>query len=295
MKRGQIVLGFVLAIALVVSILGGGLASAAVSGIAADACTLSVRLVNQDPYPAVPGDYVKLVFQVDGASDPTCGEITAKLTPEYPFSLDPGVSNSVKVKAGTYLGQDFQSYFLAPYQVRIDKDALDKDYTIKLNVGSSNTAAGDYRFNVTVKDQRTDFEVSVKDYSYTTNIMILEIINVGKNDAEAVTVDMSNQDNMQVKGSSRNIVGSLNANEDTTFNFEGIPKDGSIKMTITYTDKNNVRRSIEKTVTFNSAYFQNRIADKKSSPVLLYVIIAVVVILLIFWWRRRSRKNKSLK
>ena len=40
-----------------------------ISGVFAGVCDLDVSLINQDPYPAIQGDYVKLVFQVDGHSN----------------------------------------------------------------------------------------------------------------------------------------------------------------------------------------------------------------------------------
>ena len=47
--------------------------------ISAEACSLDVKMVNQDPYPAIPGDYVKIVFQVEGISNSDCGEIEFEL------------------------------------------------------------------------------------------------------------------------------------------------------------------------------------------------------------------------
>ena len=34
--------------------------------VSAIACDLKVSMINQDPYPAIPGEYVKIVFQVEG-------------------------------------------------------------------------------------------------------------------------------------------------------------------------------------------------------------------------------------
>ena len=54
------------------------------------ACNPDASLINQDPYPAVPGDIVKVVFQVDGTDNPECGTVTLEIIPEFPFSLEPG-------------------------------------------------------------------------------------------------------------------------------------------------------------------------------------------------------------
>ena len=37
-----------------------------ITGLVSASCVLDTTLLNQDPYPAVPGDYVNLVFQVTG-------------------------------------------------------------------------------------------------------------------------------------------------------------------------------------------------------------------------------------
>ena len=55
-------------------------------------CDLDVTLLNQDPYPAVPGDYVKLVFQLEGIDDTDCNDITFNLLADYPIEFNPGES-----------------------------------------------------------------------------------------------------------------------------------------------------------------------------------------------------------
>ncbi len=42
-------------------------------------CELNTTLLNQDPYPAVPGNYVKLVFQVKGVDNSECNDIIFEL------------------------------------------------------------------------------------------------------------------------------------------------------------------------------------------------------------------------
>lgn len=266
------------------------------SGLASAECTLNAKLINQDPYPATPGDYVDVVFQLDGVSNPECGEVTFTLIQNFPFSLDPGVDASETINAGTY-SKDFSSFLLVPYKIRVDKDALDGDnkievrYSSKVQAGQSISKVTSFVINV--QDQRTDFEVSIKDYNPATNTITFEILNVGENDVEALTVDIPKQDNIDVKGSSRNIVGSLDSNEDTSFSFEATPSDGDITMQISYTDSVNQRRSVEKSVYFDSSYFDDRVRDKKSNSWIWYVVVIVVLLALYIWYRiRKKRKHK---
>ncbi|MEI6732076.1 MAG: hypothetical protein WCK90_05370, partial [archaeon] len=151
------------------------------------------------------------------------------------------------------------------------------------------------KFNITIEDSRSDFEINVKDYNAATGSFILQILNIGKYDVDAVTIQIPKQANIDVKKTDRVIAGTLNANEDTTTTFEAIPKDGAINVTVLYNDANGVRRTVDKTVVFDSSYFTGRIADQKSGISAWYYVIAlVVVVVLIFIWRKRRKNAKKM-
>ena len=259
---------------------------------ASASCSLSIQLRNQDPYPAVPGDYVKLVFQVDGIANPECTEVQFELIDDYPIHFDPGTSKIFSINSGGY-SSDFSSFALVPYKVRVDENALDGDNEIKIRymigrTGTFYTKA----FNLSVEDSRTDFEISVKDYNAVTSILTFEILNIGKNDVEALTVDIPTQKNIDVKGSRRNIVGSLDSNDDTTFSFEAKPRQGQIDVILSYNDQNNVRRSLEKSVMFDPQDFEGRVSSKKSNTGSYILAIIIAVVIAIWFWRRRVKKKK---
>ena len=86
-------------------------------------CDLTVSLINQDPYPAIPGDYVKVIFQVYGVSEKSCGEVGIELIEKYPLVFDPGMDSIVKINSGVY-AKDFGEFLIAPYKIRVDNDAL---------------------------------------------------------------------------------------------------------------------------------------------------------------------------
>ena len=182
-------------------------------------CDLTVSLLNQDPYPAIPGDYVKLVIQVRGVDNPNCGETVFELVGTYPIHFDPGQDGIKRMKYGGYV-LDSDNFLLLPYKVRVDENALNGDQNVSFRylVGDSNTYITK-SLEINVQDSRSDFEVSVKDYNSATKILTFEILNIGKNDVAALTVDVPIQPNLDVKGSRRNIVGSLDSNDDTTFSF----------------------------------------------------------------------------
>lgn len=270
--------------------------------VSAAACDLRVSLLNQDPYPAIPGDYVKVVFQVTGIENPECGKVDFGIKEAFPFSLDEGARNNVQIIGGNYV-PNYKNYLMIPYQLRVDDNALEGDNEIEtvfhFNNGGEKGLTQTKNFDINVEDSRTDFEASVKNFDANTNIITFEIINIGESDVEAVTVDVPVQDNFAVKGSSRNIVGSLDSNEDTTFTFEAEPSDGEIQLKILYTDALGIRRSQDKTVEYHSEYFVNRKADQVDpKPTSYYVAIVLIIFIILSWIRgyfKRRRKNRLEK
>tara|TARA_Y100000310_G_scaffold237278_1_gene240561 strand:+ start:3379 stop:4236 length:858 start_codon:yes stop_codon:yes gene_type:complete len=263
--------------------------------IAAD-CDLSVSLINQDPYPGIPGEYVKIVFQIEGVENPSCEGAKFEVIERYPFSLDPGENSKIELTGGTYVS-DYRTYLTVPYRVRIDEDALDGENEIEIFLSSG---VSDYLFrklfNITIGDSRSNFEVFVEDYNYNTKIITFEILNIGENDVEALTVEIPKQSNIETKGNNFNIVGSLDKNEDTTFTYEAIPQDGEISLVIYYNDNVDVRRSLEKTIYFDSSFFIDRKRDERTTPTFLYVILITISLILFFWFiKKRNNKKKGNK
>jgi len=265
-------------------------------GFASATCNLKAELVNQDPYPATPGEYVKLVFQLNGIENSDCGLVKFELIEDYPIKFDPDSPRVVSVQAGTS-AFTYKGFLLAPYKVRVDGEALDGDNPIQVRYTSSKLGAPEsyllQEFDLNVENVKTDFEISVKNYDLIKKEITFEILNIGKHDVEALTVEIPEQENILVKGSNRNIVGSLDSNEDTTFSFEATPKQGEIILKILYTDKTNTRRNIEEKIVFNSAPFENRVNGESGGSSLVWVIIVLVLILGFVWWRVYVKRKKA--
>lgn len=264
------------------------------SQAASAACNLEASLLNQDPYPAVPGSYVKLVFQLSGLEKRECTKVDFELRPKYPFSLDPGENATVSV-FGAGSTDDFSSNVIISYDVRVDGDAIDGNNSIEARYRGN--SIGDLffskDFDVEIQDLRADFEVSVRDYDSTTRIITFDILNVGEHDIEAVTIEIPKQENLGVKGSNRNIIGSLDANEDTSFTFEGEPKEGNIQLTIYYTDEISIRRSVSKSVAFDPSYFEGRASESNGVAWYVYVLILIILVFVGFWVKGKFFKKKA--
>lgn len=258
---------------------------------AAETCNLEATLLNQDPHPAIPGEVTKVVFQIDGLANSNCGDVEIKLIESFPFELDPGYDASVFVKAGTYV-RDFDSFLLVPYRLKIDEDSFEGANSLDLELSSS-SATQTKSFDIEVEDLRTDFELSIKEYDSKTNVLTFQILNIGKNDVEALTIDIPPQDFLEIKGSNRNIIGSLDSNDDTTFNFEAISQDGDFRIIITYTDGINERRTLEKIVPFSTGPFNGR-GEAEGRSIWFYITILLVVIWIFRWYTNRKSKKKHL-
>jgi hypothetical protein len=282
MKRGLIIglLAIVLTMALFVS---------------AEGCGLDISMINQDPYPAVPGDYVKLVFQIDGIAASTCGDVTFELLEQYPIQFDPGADPVVEIKAGTHTA-DYESFAMVPYKVRIDKEALDGDNPIEVRFSYSKgglSSEQSKQFDLNIEDIRADFEIYVKDYSYKTHELTLEVLNVVDVDVEALTLEIPKQDIIDVKGPNRLVVGDLDSNEYTTADFETTINEGFFKVNLIYSDTINTRRIVEKTISFDPAYFTERIADQKNTGTGTYIFWGIVVVVIGWIILKRFKKKKK--
>ncbi|GBE19762.1 MAG TPA: hypothetical protein ENG87_02435 [Candidatus Pacearchaeota archaeon] len=257
------------------------------------ACELDASMINQDPYPAVPGNYVKLVFQITGTENPECGRISIELLEKYPISFDPGESSLVQIRGGTYQ-RDYSSYLIVPYKVRLDENALNGENKIEVRFGKGNLSES-YKsksFNIEVEDTHADFEIFIKAYDAKTKKLTFEILNIAESNVEALTLEIPKQDNITILGSKTNILGDLDSNEYTTADFTATPKQGEITIKISYSDAINKRRTIEKKVLFEPEYFKPSDADQKKPwyVYLIYILIAGAVVY--FFYRHRKKKKE---
>lgn len=265
-----------------------------VSSFASAACNVGVTLLNQDPYPATPGEYVRVVFQITGAETTECNEIFLDVVPEYPFTVEDSETRFV-VPGGTYL-TGYESFVLKGYKLRVDENALDGDNKLKIEYGfdSSGSSVLTKEFDINVEDSRTDFDVSVQSYDAEKNTVTFGIINIGKYDAESLTLEIPEQDNLVTKGSTVAIIGSLNSNDDTTSSIEAVPKAGEVIVKLSYNDKNDVRRTVEKTAYISKSLIENGAATAQPRGGYFYLFWIVIVILVIYMIYR-YRKNKNAK
>jgi len=273
-----------------------------VSSVKADEkyVSLDLSLLNQDPYPAQPDNYVDVVFKIEHRGGAIAEDVLVEILPQYPFSLDPGVDAVTKV--GIIRGSQYgeESVFVK-YKLRVDKDTIDGENEIKLRyVYNTQGRWENYiekKFNLTVEDPKTDFDVAVQDYSYKTNTLSLAVSNIGKKDAKSVTISLPEQSNIEIFGSDKNIIGGIEANDYTIASFKITPKqDGPLVIKISYTDSIGIRREVEKAVIFKASSY-NQITNNTSGTgdyrAIIYIAIGVIGIIIIFVLFRILKKRRK--
>ncbi len=260
---------------------------------------LDIHLLNQDPYPAQPDNYVEVVFKLENEGGKEAMDVMVEILPEYPFSLDPSVSGLKKL--GT-IGdvQSGEEAVFVKYRLRVDRDAIDGENKLRLRF-TYNTAGKwdnyhEREFNITIEDPRTDFDIAIQDYSPATGTLSIAVSNVGDSNAGSVSVMLPEQSSLQIIGSDKEIVGGIEANDYTTASFKVIPKgDAPVVVRISYTDSVGVRREVEKAVLFRASTYNYRITKEASQDnrALVYIIIGVVGIVIIIVLFRILKKRRS--
>jgi hypothetical protein len=273
-----------------------------------DMAYLQATFVNQDPSPADPGAYVNLLFKIENRGTKSAENATLELIPEYPFSLDSGVSAITNL--GTINGlQRGENAFLVKYKLKVDKDAINGDNEIKLKYYAGDGSVYNIAtFNISVSNPRTDFDVVVQDST------TLAMANIGANTAQSVIVRIPEQQNFRVNGTSASIIGNLNAGDYTLVTFQLFPvrtsniSSGGNNLTveISYTDTLGIRRTIQKNVSYGfgvggingnatGQFTQRGQSSLGISNSLLYIIIGavgIVIVVVVVLVKIRTRKKK---
>ncbi|MEK6895013.1 MAG: hypothetical protein AABX48_00675 [Nanoarchaeota archaeon] len=231
---------------------------------------------------------------MSGVADTSCGIIGFQLNPNYPFYLDPGTPSSSTINSGTYV-KDYKDHWLIPYTLRVDNSALDGINNITVQYSSSQGIQST-DFPIEVKNLINEFDVKITDYSPDTKRLTLQILNVGKNDVDALTIEIPSQDTAVTYGTNYQIIGSLDVNDNDQVIFNADLKDGPIKVIIQYNDLNNVRRTYEPNINFDSKLFSRKVPSGQSNfsyMSFIYGILSVVVLYFAYRWYKKRKHNKE--
>jgi hypothetical protein len=231
-----------------------------------DYSKVKATLLNQDPDPAQPGDYLELRWKVEKLGNEAVDDVRYKLEVEYPFSFDN--SDKSEKLIGSWKGySEEDEFYTLYYKLRVDDDALEDTYTLKLKNTHADTElwyTEEYDVRVGEK-QETKFvlgNIVTSPIKLTADLKEAEIHvdleNIGDADAEAVSVelDMPEGFTASYSGSDRESLGTIEAGQsktgifyiDTDENLVG--GDYTFKTIINYKeegDEDNEYKSVLKT------------------------------------------------
>jgi hypothetical protein len=296
-----------------------------VAAATTEICNPQITLVNQDPSPAVPNEYMKVIFELTGIGN--CNGFTVKLNPEYPFSLDAD-SSDIQTIEGNPSSPDYRDVWTVPYKIRIDKDALDGDYNLKLQYQEGVDESFGYvekGFNVTIKNSMTAFDAVIQQISGSD--VSIAIANTGKYAANSVVVRIPEQESFKISGTDGQMVGNLASGDYTVVGFtltktnsglrnmsrtnnpSNMPASNpsassKLKFDIYYTDNIGERRIVNMELPLNIGNASamgvgnfNRTATKTSSwysSWTNWIIILGILIILYFLFRKYPNQIKHL-
>jgi len=236
------------------------------SSYTAPTSNVQVSLLRYTPFPAEPGNYVSLTFEINNVGGGDADNIRLMLTPDYPFSLDNNSTVRVKNSATpTVISPDgiatlgkipALQYTTVEYNVRLAQDVLEghKQIQVSYQQGTSNIWATE-TFDVFV--QGTDrLEVS----SVTPSILVPgkpeNVVFTLKNSGTAfirdVTFSWDEKDNkiLPLGSGNRKYVESIGPHEsaDIPFTLVADPSATSgvydLNGNITYTIGSNITKSL---------------------------------------------------
>lgn len=255
-------------------------------------CNIDISLLNQDPYPAIPGDSVKIVFQIEGIADPSCGQVKFEVKENYPFTIDKESTNPIVINSGTY-SKGYSSFYLAPYKLRVDKEAMNGETPIEITYSYAGSATLTREMVISIKDTYANFEVAVKDYNYLTKELTLEVLNYANADIRALTIEIPKQKDIQITGANRVIVGDLDSNEYTSADFNAELQNGEFEILFKYTDSAGIRRETSQKVNFDSSYFQYTTKNPNSNSSWIFILLLIVVGIVGFFIYKKKKKNSK--
>lgn len=181
----------------IIAIMGFCLSSV-VHAASEDNIHLDITLLNQDPDPAEQGEYLELRWKVIKSGNSNAEDLKFSLDIDYPFSFDLG--ESAEKSLGDWIGKSKQDeHYVLHYKLRVDDDALEDTYQVKLKWKTSNNAGWvEEEFNIRIGEEiKPEFVLGtlttspVKLLADTEeNKLEITLENIGDENAETVRMDL---------------------------------------------------------------------------------------------------------
>ncbi len=125
---------------------------------------IAVNLINQEPDPAEPGQYVDVRFKFDNNGSGVADNVQVEILPQYPFSLLPG--DKAMRSIGTLQSmQRGDAGAIVKYRLKVDKDAVEGENDLKIR----------YKTEGYVWIEPEEFKVSVRTHDAVLSVDSVEV------------------------------------------------------------------------------------------------------------------------
>ena len=263
-----------------------------------------VQTIRQDPFPANPGEFVDIYFNVDNFG----GTITTPrfdLLLPYPLSLEPVQQN---VELATI--SPGEKITLA-YRIKIDSQGLPGDYESEFRAYSETGSYYPFFLNIKVDNVLADFDVAIQEVNKEG--VSIAIANIGKHPANSITINLEDQEDFELLSYPSYIIGNLNNGDYTILNTAFIPnkeeQNLKFKVKIDYTDIIGNRRTTTKEIpvilthqvkdgfedleslVFNGVDPDLEKGNSSFGIIVIFILIVAIVSLIVYF--RRKLKNKN--
>jgi hypothetical protein len=193
---------------------------------------LQMHMINQDPDPVRPGEYVDLKFRVINNGQQNAHNVKVEIVEGFPFSLDPGVSATKDIGTIGVLQRDAQGVVI-DYKVRVASDAVLGRNKITIKYWYDGSSVVSQEFIVDVRER--DSGISIVGVSTTPTMLIpgndgrinIQLQNPSDLPLRDVTVQIGlNSDAIPIapfQSATTKKIPLLRQNEISTFSFGVIP------------------------------------------------------------------------
>jgi len=269
----------------------------------------AVQTLKYEPFPVNPGDTFDLWIKVQNIGEDNTKNANFKLITDYPFSTDdpiqsfgiiPGTAQAYTLKQASDANLEANQVVMR-FRVKVDDNAIDGTSLIKLEASADNLSNSVvYSLPIQISKTKTDFDVKVHDITPQESSFV--VTNIGDNTADAVLVDVKNQDGVVIlNGYEPSSLGDINTGEFTISHLKIVPQKNTKTLTldISYTDKSGVRSRTEKTITLTDSNLQNICVQSPDKTYMNWVFGAIglligafVVILIVLGIQKRKESKK---
>ncbi|MBP2200799.1 LPXTG-motif cell wall-anchored protein [Methanococcus voltae] len=217
---------------------------------------INMKMVNQNPDPAIAGDVFEFRVSVENIGGLSDGNYILEVNPKYPFEAVPG--ESLKSQIGVIADyQDGKDAIISKFKLKVAKGVYAGDYPVEImlyKVGEKDTGLKKEIYINVANKEATEVKISKKEFNAgETTKMVFTIKNVGSANLKDVTFSWNTADNVLLpvgSGNSRYIqeldVGqSTDIEYDVSSSTDADPGLYQLNINMTFNDyKNGSKQSI---------------------------------------------------